>query len=50
VRVFNNFLDAAANDNDPPTRSSRLDGAELAVWKGIVEWGSALHGDGTGDR
>ena len=24
-------------------------GAVMAIWKGCVEWGSTLHGDGTGD-
>lgn len=49
-RVFDNFTAPSANDNasiDPsfPGHS----GAELAIWKACVEWGSALHGDGQGD-
>ena len=50
VRVFDNFVDATANDNVTP--SSQFPGqlgAELAVWKGVVEWGSQAHGNGTGD-
>jgi hypothetical protein len=50
VRVFNNFTDAAANNNvtpDPAFPGSL--GAALAIWKGCIEWGSRLHGDGSGD-
>jgi hypothetical protein len=49
-RVFNNFQDAAANNNvteDPNWPG--WDGAEAAIWKGHMEWGSGPHGDGTGD-
>jgi matrixin len=50
VRVFDNFLDVTANNNAiPNTQFPGWLGVELAVWKGIVEWGSGLHGDGTGD-
>ena len=50
VRLFDNFADATANNNTTPaTQFPGYDGAELAIWKGIVEWGSMLHGDGTGD-
>jgi len=50
VRVFDNFLDATANDNvTSPAMFPGWTGAEQAVWKGIVEWGSTLHGNGTGD-
>jgi len=50
VRVHDNFLDAAANANlTSATQFPGYLGAELAIWKGIVEWGSVLHGDGTGD-
>ena len=50
MRVFNNFLDASANDNTTPDPSfPGATGAPLAIWKGIVEWGSELHGDGSGD-
>jgi hypothetical protein len=50
VRVFDNFADPEANDNttaDPNWPG--YTGAELAVWKAVVEWGSLLHGDGSGD-
>ena len=50
VRLFDNFTDPTADDNVTP--SSQFPGwlgNELAIWKGIVEWGSDLHGDGTGD-
>jgi len=50
VRVFNNLLDATANDNNTsPAQFPGYNGAELAIWKATVEWGSMLHGDGTGD-
>jgi hypothetical protein len=50
VRVHDNFLDASANDNLVPSMQfPGASGAELAVWKAIVEWGSRLHGDGSGD-
>ena len=50
LRVFNNFTDAAANDNTTPhAMYPGYDGAEMAMWKGAVEWGSRLHGDGSGD-
>jgi hypothetical protein len=50
VRVFNNFLDNAANDNvTQHAQFPGYDGAELAIWKAIVEWGTDPHGDGTGD-
>ena len=49
-RVFDNFLDATANDNvTPASQFPGWTGAELALWKGPIEWGSMLHGDGTGD-
>ncbi len=50
VRVFNNFSDPEANDNQVPDANfpGRL-GAEMAIWKATVEWGSELHGDGQGD-
>jgi hypothetical protein len=49
-RVFNNFTDPEANDYtgvhpDFPGAT----GAVLAIWKGVVEWGSELHGTGHGD-
>jgi hypothetical protein len=50
VRVFNNFADASANDNTAPESNyPGYDGAERAIWKAIVEWGSELHGTGFGD-
>jgi hypothetical protein len=50
VRVFDNFADSTANNNvTPAAQFPGYLGAELAIWKGIVEWGSLLHGDGTGD-
>ena len=49
-RIFNNFVDATANDN----LATQLNypgavGATLAMWKAAVEWDSLPHGDGTGD-
>lgn len=50
VRVFDNFDDPSANDNTTPDpRFPGFTGAELAIWKAAVEWGSELHGDGQGD-
>ncbi|MCI0633065.1 MAG: matrixin family metalloprotease, partial [Actinobacteria bacterium] len=50
VRVFDNFLDPTANDNvTPHPQFPGYVGAEMAVWKAVVEWGSDPHGDGTGD-
>jgi len=50
ARVFNNFLDPEANDNQTPhpTWPGGV-GAPLAIWKALAEWGSTLHGDGEGD-
>ena len=49
-RVFNNFADAASNNNTTsPSQFPGWDGAELALWKGAIEWSSLIHGDGTGD-
>lgn len=50
VRVFDNFTDPESNDNaqeDPSFPGAT--GAELAIWKAAVEWGSVAHGDGLGD-
>lgn len=50
VRVFNNFVNPEANQNgvaDPSFPGAV--GAPLAIWKGVVEWGSEVHGDGEGD-
>ncbi|NOT30708.1 MAG: matrixin family metalloprotease [Planctomycetes bacterium] len=50
VRVFDNFLDATADDNVAlASQFPGWTGLELAMWKAIVEWGSRLHGDGSGD-
>ncbi len=50
VRVFDNFQDPTANDNTTPHPNwPGYTGAELAVWKAATEWGSILHGDGSGD-
>lgn len=50
VRVFNNFTDSSANNNTTVTADfPGYDGAELAIWKGCVEWASGLHGSGGGD-
>jgi hypothetical protein len=50
VRVFNNFTDPEANLNQQPDLSfPGYVGAELAIWKGCVEWGSELHFEGAGD-
>ena len=49
-RVYNNFTDPEANDNTSEHQSfPGATGATLAIWKGCVEWGSRLHGDGEGD-
>jgi hypothetical protein len=50
VRLFDNFLDTSANNNTTPsTQFPGYLGAELAIWKGLTEWASLPHGDGTGD-
>lgn len=50
LRVFNNFVDAAANNNlTPHANFPGYFGAPMAIWKGAVEWGSELHGNGQGD-
>mgnify|MGYP002628516306 CR=1 FL=1 len=49
-RTYNNFTDAAANDNQVAhSQFPGAQGAVMAIWKASVEWGSELHGDGTGD-
>ncbi|MHC5210390.1 MAG: IPT/TIG domain-containing protein [Planctomycetota bacterium] len=50
-RVFNNFTDAAANNNTTPhVNFPGQTGAIMAIWKGHVEWGSSLWaGNGLGD-
>ena len=50
VRVYNNFTAAGANNNTTPhPMFPGHVGAELALWKAAVEWGSEPHGDGSGD-
>jgi hypothetical protein len=50
VRVYDNFLDAATNNNvTPDAQFPGQLGSEMAIWKGVVEWGSGPHGTGTGD-
>jgi hypothetical protein len=49
-RVFNNFQDSQSNNNttaDPNWPG--YTGAIMAIWKGVMEWGSRKHGDGSGD-
>jgi len=49
-RTFNNFTDNAANNNNTPaTQFPGAQGAVMAIWKGSIEWGSELHGNGNGD-
>ena len=48
-RVYDNFADATANDNQTPDEQfPGAQGAAMAIWKACVEWGN-LHGDGSGD-
>ena len=50
VRLYNNFADPQANDQfTTHPMFPGATGAEIAVWKAVVEWGSQPHGDGTGD-
>ncbi|MFT7486415.1 MAG: hypothetical protein ACI9F9_002270, partial [Candidatus Paceibacteria bacterium] len=49
-RIFNNFTDSVANNNQTPDASfPGHQGAVMSIWKGCIEWGSELHGDGSGD-
>ncbi len=49
-RIFEDFADAAANNNTVPHANfPGALGAVMAIWKGCVEWSSERHGDGTGD-
>jgi hypothetical protein len=44
------FNDAAANNNlTPHAMFPGQLGANMAIWKGVAEWGSGPHGDGLGD-
>ncbi len=50
VRIFNNFTDVSANNNQvPDPQFPGHQGAVMALWKSTVEWGSELHGNGNGD-
>ncbi|HKX46099.1 MAG TPA: matrixin family metalloprotease [Planctomycetota bacterium] len=50
IRVFDNFLDAGANNNvTPHAQFPGYLGAEMAIWKAGIEWGSGPHGNGSGD-
>jgi len=50
VRIYNTFADSSANDNTViHSQFPGYDGAELAIWKAAVEWGSSAHGNGSGD-
>ncbi|MEE8467877.1 MAG: matrixin family metalloprotease [Planctomycetota bacterium] len=49
-RIWNNFTDPQANDNQTPDPNfPGWQGADMAIWKACIEWGSELHGDGMGD-
>ena len=49
-RVHDNFLDPQTNDNTTPdAQFPGWTGAEMAIWKACVEWGSGPHGNGSGD-
>ncbi len=48
-RVFDNFADGATNNNTTAhSNFPGFTGAEMAIWKGAVEWGTG-HGNGSGD-
>jgi hypothetical protein len=48
VRVFDNFGDTATNNNTTPDANwPGYTGAEMSIWKAVVEWASVAHG-GTG--
>jgi hypothetical protein len=49
-RIWNNFSDPEANTNlTPDPDFPGATGAELAIWKGVAEWGSQPHGSGRTD-
>ncbi|MFT5050793.1 MAG: hypothetical protein ACI8QZ_002198 [Chlamydiales bacterium] len=49
-RIFPNFTDATANRNmEPDPDYPGASGAEMALWKGVAEWGSGPHGSGLSD-
>ncbi len=48
-RIRNQFRDPQSNDNQTPDPMfPGWQGADMALWKAAVEWGSRLHGDGSG--
>lgn len=48
-RIFDNFADGASNNNTTAhSNFPGFTGAEMAIWKGGIEWGSG-HGNGSGD-
>ena len=50
VRVHDNFTAPGANNNTTThPQFPGHTGAEMALWKAVVEWGSEAHGDGSGD-
>jgi hypothetical protein len=50
VRVFDNFLDATANNNTTPSSQFPAgSGPSSRSGRASIEWSSTLHGDGTGD-
>jgi hypothetical protein len=50
IRIYDNFTDPSANDNvTPDTNFPGYHGVTVAIWKGALEWGSRLHGNGQGD-
>ncbi len=49
-RVNNNLTAAGANNNTTPHANfPDAQGFLMAMWKGAIEWGARLHGDGGGD-
>lgn len=50
-RVWNNFTNTGANNNtSPDSQFPGQTGAVMAIWKGVVEWGSVPYGgSGAGD-
>ncbi len=51
LRVYNNFPDAASNNNNIADENfPGYQGCFIAFWKGAIEWASELHGgNGNGD-
>ncbi len=49
-RIYNNFSDGSDNNNQTPDpQFPGYQGADMAIWKGCIEWSSIAHGDGSGD-